>query len=904
MILDVDALPPTRSFVSALRDHGPKYSRFRMIQGRINGIVVCMSKLRGVSNTHLQRGGEMSNMKFAIRKLAITCVLPTALWHGPMLSDAWAQNFPTATTKISAGMPQRRAVPSQKAPPAAKQQAPAANNLPQYPAAARGTVVGTSAPIYQVANPSAQQPQGGNDGGGGETDVQRQLRMLYEKSGQEMPAMDMSELSVPEPQPGVAPGSGDEEFEGGQQQSPQQQQQYAQPAVPPQKAPNFFERVFLGKKAPPPRPPMPPQRPLMPQTQARPGQPNGAQPGGAPANNYRPYQPGQPGQQVQPGQQAQPVQQGQPAPQLQLPQGYNGQRPNVTNQPGAVAQPNAGQQQPGPQLQLQRPGGQQVIPPQLPGQGQQQQQRPAGQQQQQQIQNPPQYNPQSSGGQQPVVQPQAPGRRDDVPFLDDEPEESMEFDLNSTSKPQGGSVPTDRPSGVIPAPAPASNSVANPGVAKPAVEPPAAPPEENPFSGLRLSLPETAVPAQAAPSAPAAGPTLTPGKSPAANAVLAPNATTTPAVNAAKPEEKDPFAFEDEPKEEVAKPVAQPTVKIISPPAFKPAETPTNPAAGKVAAPAVKPAATTTVKTTTVKATETSAVVKTASKMSVDERLKKLADATEKSGLKGFCPVALRQRGQLIETKLQFNAAYQGKKYHFSSSAAKAAFEKEPHLFAPVHDGLDGVALLEDEKSLPGSLDQALWYQGRLYLFANAENRDTFKNDPEGYVDDKELEETLTKAVSNPAKSAQPVPQQKAAAAAPADIEIKPAAKAAVKRAPLPDDLPVLSDNLDDLPSLTPVTSNTPEPSANGATARTPGLAPAESAKPGLSPRDAAPSETSPVIQQQASPPVVNPGSRQDLPLMKNATKNTPASFTVPQRQRTPPRLISPDLRLAPALNR
>ncbi|MDB5335863.1 MAG: hypothetical protein JWN70_1482 [Planctomycetaceae bacterium] len=859
----------------------------------------------------------MSNMKFAIRKLAIACVLPTALWQGPLTSDAWAQNFPTANSKVNAGMPQKRMAPTKKAPPAG---ASANDTQPQFPATARPPVVNNSAPVYQVANPAAaQQQQQGNGSGGGETDVQKQLRLLYEKSGQEMPVMDLSEMEVPEPQAGVAP----EGPQGGPNAGPRAPGQFAQPPVPPQKAPNFFERVFLGKKSPPPQ--------VAPQPRAPMGQqpirtPNGAPAGTPPATNYRPYQP--PGLQVQPGQ-----------PALQPSQSYNGQRPGTMNQPGATAQPNGYPQQQAPQLQLQRPQGQpQVIPPQPYGQVQQPQQ-PQLQLPQppatvpQQIQNPPQYNPQQpAGGAPQVVPPQAPTRPDEVPFLDEEPEESLEIDLNPKPVPavQGNAIPGTPPSGVIPAPLPTATATPKTDVAKPAAESDPAPTEENPFSGLRLSIPEAAAPTTpvpttpvpatpVVPSTPAAGPALTPSTSPAANATLPTNPVATPPAANSLPKKDNPFLddedvedLDEKEKEEVvektAKPVAPPAAKVTAPPITIPALGTNKPLEispimppGKSASPASK---------TPVSLPKKVADEQVAAKpplSAADERLRKLADAPEKTGLKGFCPVALRQKGQLLETKPQFNAVYQGQKFHFSSIAAKVAFEKEPQLFVPVHAGLDGVALVHDEASLPGSLDHAVWYQGHLYLFANRENREIFVNDPELYLNVEDVKQTVIKAAATPEK---PTPTatrrpQKTPRAAETEVAAQPAVKATTKTTPSSDELPVLSDNLDDLPPLLPVTTNTPEPAAKSPAARTPALTPVDAGNAGSTTREApAPVAPKPAAQPAVKPPAIQPGPQLDSPMQRNSTKNTPASFVVPTQPTrspgTPPRLISPDLRLAP----
>ena len=678
--------------------------------------------------------------------------------------------------------------------------------------------------------------------------------------------MDLSELEVPEPQPGVAPG--------GPNGTPNSAGRYPPPPVAPPKVPNMFERVFLGKKMPPAPPAPQPRAPAMPTPQIRPGQPNGVSSRAQPSVNYRPFQSGQP---AQPGQPTSP--------------GSNGPRPGIANPQAVTAQPNGDPQQVFP-VQLQRPVGQpQVIPPQpydrLQSQPPQQlPQRPDVSPQQ--IQIPPQYNPQQSANGSPQVVPsQVPTEPDEVPLLSEEPEESLEIDLNpkAISQPLEGAIPAVRPSGADLTPAPVSSGTSDSGPTKSAKETDPAPSEASPFSGLRLNIPESAESEPAAISAPPADPALTPTPSAAASATLPSKPSLTPV-----PTSEDPF-LDDEVPIANAKPVkgsdqsvTPPVDKVTGPPAnIKHSEISPLLPPGKAASPTSQPAATPVAKISE----------QSPPKSAADERLKKLTEAPEKTGLKGFCPVALRQKGQLIEAKPQFNTTYQGKKYQFSTMAAKAAFEAEPQLFAPVHSGLDGVALLDHEKSVPGSLDHAVWYQGHLYLFASRENRETFVNAPDEYLNETESEPTVFKTITPPAK---PAPQQ----------QPMPAAKAAPQAVVLPNELPVLSDNLDDLPPQLPVTSKTLQPAAKTPAAQTPALLPMDTGKTRSTTWEApaGPVVPKPKAQPAIKPSGAQPGPQLESPLLKKATRTTPASFVVPSpqtaQQRVPPRLISPDLRLAP----
>lgn len=728
----------------------------------------------------------MRNPMFAIRRLTVTCILPATLFGGLVPSESSAQQVPTAATKANAGLPVRGIVRPKAAP----------TSVPLEKSRSVPTVL-----VRQ--NTNSQSPmRPGNPVSSGESDVQRQLRMLYEKNGQEMPAMNFDELEVPEPQAGVSPGQ--------PQGAAQPGQSYAPPAPPP-KAPNFFERVFLGKKAPqqaPPRPSL--QRPqAMPAAQPRSAQTNTqTQPENPQARqNYRPYQGGQ-----------------------QAPQpGMYGQRPAQLNQPVQTPQQtvtlpqqfNAQTAQPQPQLQTQQqfPSQPNVQVPQTP-------QRP----------NASVAGTPATGA--PVPQQPKPVSRpavDDVPLLAEEPEESLELDV-------APSAPATANSGAAPAAPLANDSVAAPADAPAADSADSNKPAENPFSGLKLNVPEAP---EAKPARPSGG-TLS---SPASNAIRSVLPSPQPALKVEQPAAGQPATM---------------TPRSSKGPALEQSATPstrtrlTAKPANPVDKPSLKPLH----------------IPAQAPNAPTSENQRKLAEARETAGLRGFCCVALRQQRALIETRPQFHATHQGQKYYFSSLAAKTAFEKAPDLFVPVYQGKDAVALIDEEETLPGTLDFAAWYQGRLYLFSTRENLDQFKESPEDYVEDRDNED-LTKLTGGRASAV----QSTAPVANVAGEAVGNKAKARTSTArpsAVFEDLPVLSDDLDNLEPIAPPTNVTAKPVI-------------ESPKP---------------IAIEAIPSLNPPQSQSNTTTTpRTAPRTAPAqpAAAQPAPKRTPPKLISPDLRLIPA---
>ena len=102
-------------------------------------------------------------------------------------------------------------------------------------------------------------------------------------------------------------------------------------------------------------------------------------------------------------------------------------------------------------------------------------------------------------------------------------------------------------------------------------------------------------------------------------------------------------------------------------------------------------------------------------------------------GLKGFCPVALREERELVDAHSQFRAIYNGKTYYLSSSQAAFAFQSDPTKYAPAARGNDVIQQAVTGVDAEGSLDYAVWYKGRLYLFGSAETMDTFVSAPSSH---------------------------------------------------------------------------------------------------------------------------------------------------------------------------
>ncbi len=118
---------------------------------------------------------------------------------------------------------------------------------------------------------------------------------------------------------------------------------------------------------------------------------------------------------------------------------------------------------------------------------------------------------------------------------------------------------------------------------------------------------------------------------------------------------------------------------------------------------------------------------------SAKEKARLVAERAGQRGLKGFCPVVLRDQRELADVSAAYCSIYRGRKYYLSSAAAQARFEANPHKYVPVAGGVDVVVKTNSDQDVEGSLDFALWYKDRLYLFCSPESLQAFSLSPTAY---------------------------------------------------------------------------------------------------------------------------------------------------------------------------
>lgn len=108
-------------------------------------------------------------------------------------------------------------------------------------------------------------------------------------------------------------------------------------------------------------------------------------------------------------------------------------------------------------------------------------------------------------------------------------------------------------------------------------------------------------------------------------------------------------------------------------------------------------------------------------------REEQLKARSGQAGFMGFCPVALRDELKLIDALPQYTAEHQSQKFQFSSEEAMKKFLAKPERYLPAAGGLDVVAVSQGTAVAQGSLEHALWFRKKLYLFLSRENMELFR---------------------------------------------------------------------------------------------------------------------------------------------------------------------------------
>lgn len=102
-------------------------------------------------------------------------------------------------------------------------------------------------------------------------------------------------------------------------------------------------------------------------------------------------------------------------------------------------------------------------------------------------------------------------------------------------------------------------------------------------------------------------------------------------------------------------------------------------------------------------------------------------------GLDGYCPVTLCELHQWTQGNPEWGVQYRGRTYLFATAEAKQKFWQNPDRYAPVASGVDPVMAVDARQEVPGQRAHGVFFEDRIYLFANEQSLETFKQNPDRY---------------------------------------------------------------------------------------------------------------------------------------------------------------------------
>ncbi|WP_148073857.1 hypothetical protein [Bythopirellula goksoeyrii] len=123
------------------------------------------------------------------------------------------------------------------------------------------------------------------------------------------------------------------------------------------------------------------------------------------------------------------------------------------------------------------------------------------------------------------------------------------------------------------------------------------------------------------------------------------------------------------------------------------------------------------------------------SKETAPEQDETSSDVYSRPAISGYCPVSIQKDGFWVRGKSRFKAVHDGKVYHMAGDEELAVFRENPREFLPALGGDSIVAFADEAQRIPGSAYHPLLAGGRLYLFADAVEKQKFKENPELYED-------------------------------------------------------------------------------------------------------------------------------------------------------------------------
>ena len=102
--------------------------------------------------------------------------------------------------------------------------------------------------------------------------------------------------------------------------------------------------------------------------------------------------------------------------------------------------------------------------------------------------------------------------------------------------------------------------------------------------------------------------------------------------------------------------------------------------------------------------------------------------------LDGYCTVQLKEHKRWVAGDRRWGAVHRGRTYLFTSPDEQKKFLEAPDAFAPVISGHDPVLAMDNGQAVPGKREHGVFYENRVYLFADEASLQRFYQNPGRYA--------------------------------------------------------------------------------------------------------------------------------------------------------------------------
>lgn len=103
-------------------------------------------------------------------------------------------------------------------------------------------------------------------------------------------------------------------------------------------------------------------------------------------------------------------------------------------------------------------------------------------------------------------------------------------------------------------------------------------------------------------------------------------------------------------------------------------------------------------------------------------------------GLDGFCPVSLCESELWAKGDPRWGVIHRGRLYLFAGPEQQQRFWANPDHYSPVAAGHDPVLALDHGQSIEGRREHGVFFEGRVFLFANEASLQRFSQTPQRYA--------------------------------------------------------------------------------------------------------------------------------------------------------------------------